>query len=352
MDYDIVLATRNRAALIQLSIPLFLAQSPPPRRLIIADASDDHASIAAAVRTATAGRSSHTEIDLFAAPRGLTSQRNRGIERSAAPVIMLPDDDSLWFPGSARAVLDVYERDVDGIIGGVSLHEVRTPPPGVLSDVPAARDQRSLSERLIYRLSPVRARIENMITPNPMEHVGARLLKRHTPPSWLPELDAVPIHTQLGFRMTYRADAIRQHGFDETLRDYALYEDHDASLRVLERHLLVMAMRAPVYHHRSPGARAPGRTTGVTLLLNLCYVTCRHSSVNSPARRAVRRYALMRLLQYIPRAHATFGRERLAGLRCARRHLQSLLSAPPDEVPARYRSALEACLKENPVSQS
>jgi len=53
--YDVVIATRNRAEALALSIPRLIAQSWPPSRLIIVDSSDNSAAVRAAVLAATDG---------------------------------------------------------------------------------------------------------------------------------------------------------------------------------------------------------------------------------------------------------------------------------------------------------
>ena len=42
LEFDIVLATRNRQQVLQLSIPPMLAQDRLPRRFIVVDSSDEH----------------------------------------------------------------------------------------------------------------------------------------------------------------------------------------------------------------------------------------------------------------------------------------------------------------------
>ena len=49
LDFDVVIATRNRPQALALSIPLILGQSRPPEKLIVIDSSDDHAAVAGIV---------------------------------------------------------------------------------------------------------------------------------------------------------------------------------------------------------------------------------------------------------------------------------------------------------------
>jgi len=343
MDYDIVIATRNRPEVLWLSIPTYLGQSRPPSAIVVVDSSDDHGPVREAVE-GTGRDAAGVRVECHHAAPGLTAQRNIGLERVESPAVMFPDDDSIWFDGTAEAVMRVYERDEEGVVGGVTMRQMRAPPPGVL-DSEAGRDRRTLSEKLIYRLSPARVKLENLVTPNPMERVGEDLTRARAHPAWLGELHATPVGFMHGYRMTFRTEAIRAAGgFDETLGAYGLYEDFDASLRVAAERLLVRAEDARVYHHRAPGSRANGLTTGVMLMLNLAYVTCRHSDPGSTPRMMLRRYATMRYLQYRLRARGTFGTERLEGFRRAMGHLEEMSRAARDRQPAIYARALEACL--------
>jgi hypothetical protein len=45
MQYDCVIATKNRVSALRMSIPLILKQDVLPGRLIVIDASDDHDSV-------------------------------------------------------------------------------------------------------------------------------------------------------------------------------------------------------------------------------------------------------------------------------------------------------------------
>jgi len=351
LDYDVIIATRNRPDVLRLSIPTFLGQSRPPSAIVVVDSSDDHDPVLASVEAATgvSGQASNADgirVECHHAAPGLTAQRNIGLARIESPVVMFPDDDSIWFDGTAQAVMQVYERDEAGIIGGVTMRQMRSAPPGVL-DSDEGRDRRNLSEKLIYRFSPWRVALENLVTPNPMERLGEDLVGAHGVPEWLADAGATPVGYMHGYRMTFRTEAIRgSGGFDETLGAYGLYEDFEASMRVASGWVLAMAQCARVYHHRAPGSRANGLTTGVMLMLNLAYVVCRHSDPGSMHRAMVRRYGRMRLMQYRLRSRGEFGRARLDGFRRAMGHLGEMLDAPRDAQPGIYARALEACLAE------
>ena len=80
-----------------------------------------------------------------------------------------------------------------------------------------------------------------------------------------------------GFRMSFRTEVIQQlRTSTRTSAATALFEDVDASLRVLDTHCLVAANRARVYHHKVPGSRDAERTLGEMYILNRGYVLSKH----------------------------------------------------------------------------
>ncbi|MEM9969502.1 MAG: glycosyltransferase family 2 protein, partial [Pseudomonadota bacterium] len=249
LSYDLVIATRNRAEALSLSLPLIIDQSVPPRRLIVVDSSDDPAPAAAAVAAATSGWGG--EVRLHHVAPGLTRQRNIGLGEVTAPIVFFFDDDALVHPGAAEDILSVYARDTDKQIAGVAAAEAKVPPGGSLPDQAWCMSD---THRKEARRRGLRHRLERRLTAlKPSIFLGATLNSRHEVPAWLDAFDAVPVEYMTGFRMTFRTAAIRAAGFDETLLGYGLDEDIDASFSAMASGLVVAARRARVYHHRALG---------------------------------------------------------------------------------------------------
>jgi glycosyltransferase involved in cell wall biosynthesis len=101
----------NRANALRMSIPLILKQDIAPDRLIIVDASADHQSVRTEVDQISEQIGFKNTIVLQSDAASLTRQRNIGLRLVEAPVVMFPDDDSMWHPGFASNVLKVYEAD-------------------------------------------------------------------------------------------------------------------------------------------------------------------------------------------------------------------------------------------------
>ncbi|RMH30117.1 MAG: glycosyltransferase family 2 protein, partial [Planctomycetota bacterium] len=295
MDYDIVIATANRPAMLALSLPLMLRQTRPPARLIVIDASDDPAPVERAVADATAG--AEFPVILERGPRGAAHQRNAGTRLAGAPIVFYPDDDSLWYPDTAEETMRVYERDEAGAIGGVAQADWPEAPIDLPRTGVAARP---LSERVKYRLASLRHRALNATIRHPLSIASDSILAGRSAPGWLENAGARLIPHLPGFRMTFRRSALPDPPFNEILRPpRTALEDFDLSLTVARAHLLAEAGRARCHHHRTPGPRADSVTTGLNFMLNLAYITCRHTEPGAPARRALKRYCRVFILEQL-----------------------------------------------------
>ena len=131
MFYDCVIATKNRLDALRMSIPLILKQDVLPGRLIVIDASDDHDSIKTEVRQISERLGFKNTIVAKSDASNLPGQRNMGLRLVEAPVVMFPDDNSMWHAGFATNVLKIYEADVRRQVGGVSGVGVPAPPLGI-----------------------------------------------------------------------------------------------------------------------------------------------------------------------------------------------------------------------------
>jgi len=343
LEYDAVIATRNRPDALALSLPLLVGQTRPPRRLIVIDSSDDHAPVAAAVAKSVTGWNGDLVIEHSA--KGLPLQRNRGLAHVTAPVVLFPDDDSLLYPDAAEQILAVYERDGDAAIAAVCGTEDLSPPPG-------------FKDALVYQLSPVhkrearfrrlRNRIEKRIRgAKPAIELGRLLTSNFRIPDWLNEMDAVQVEYMTGFRMSFRTSVIRPFGFDETLGGYALDEDVDASFTAARSGLIIAALRSRIYHHRFPGGRPSGFGLGVIEVLNRHYVIRKHvlaAGLDAGAakmfRGSLRRFFGMKLAASAAAIRTEFGRERIRGAIAGETAGSKLWQADAEELSAVYAAQL------------
>lgn len=341
MDYDVVVVTRNRPDALELSLPLMLGQHRPPARLVVVDASDDHPAVRQVVEAAT--QPYDVPVTLLASRAGTTHQRNVGLEHVRSPVVMYPDDDALWFPGAAEAIMRIYERDEQGAIGAVCAAPSPTAPPGVL-EAHQNTYRMSRRDRIKQLVGRQRAVVERVLFPDPFHLHGQSRWSVQPVPDWLEQENAVLVEWMTGFRMTFRSDVIKALGFNELFADYGGFEDVDASFRVMQQYLIVGARNARVYHHRRPGARSSGLGMGMRQVLNRAYLIRRFAPADAPARRRLGRYNWYKCLQYLLECHTAYGRARLRGAWRARRCVPALLAADDDELDQRYLELRARCL--------
>lgn len=346
-SYDVVIATRNRAAALALSVPQLMRQTVRPGKIIVADSSDDHDEIVRVVTEAvnSAGAGTPVELEIEHCAMGLPKQRNAGLARVTADVVIYPDDDSLLEVDAAEHMLRCYALDEAGDVGAVCSAEGLQPPEGVLETVEKPSYEVRPSDKLKLAVQKRRSQIERAVCPDPFVLHGTSRWGVRPRPEWLGAENAVLVEWMTGFRMSFRTDVIRSVGFDERLQAYAVFEDVDASFGVMRDKLIVGARNARIYHHKFPSGRGNGRFLGSMQLLNRAYVTCKHSGPGSDARRMLPRFSRFKALQYLGGMRSSFGRDRLAGARAAMPGVLAMMKAGPDELGAIYEREVARVLE-------
>lgn len=115
-DISVIIPTRNRADVLRLSLPRFLAQSLPPDRfeiIVVDDASEDDTETAVAEQ----GRA-NLFFSKLPGHRAAGFARNRAIERARGELLVFVDDDSLVEPDFLSVHLDAHRGLTDGIVTG------------------------------------------------------------------------------------------------------------------------------------------------------------------------------------------------------------------------------------------
>lgn len=226
-----IIATRNRPDYLVDTVQSLVGQTVLPRELCIVDSSDETPSRADIERLcAKAG----IELAyLHPAPRGLTVQRNIGVDRTTGDPVFLVDDDVWMAPDVHEQVLAEYGR------WGPELGGVRGVP-----------------------LRPV--------VPSRLLILWRRLFGMG---GWWPEasgkmrrgffaevvIDSAETHTLehfSGWFMSYRREVFEHERFDEHLSGYAFKEDVDFSYRLFKRgYVLVQTPKARIDHLRAHSQR-------------------------------------------------------------------------------------------------
>lgn len=335
MEYDIVLVTRNRPVILPISVPLMISQSKPPANFILVDSSDDHEAVKRTVGKLFVSNKPINFV-LSRSEPGTSHQRNVGLKHVTSPIVIFPDDDSLWFPDMAASLMRVYEKDVEEKIGGICAVESTHPPLGSISRKPYNINLTDRLKRLYQQyVRPLSLRY----FPDPLYYFEDNLAA----PPWLPGENANIQGPMAGFRMSFRTDSIRSMGFDESLGEYALSEDIDASLGILKKHLIVCAKNARVFHYTFPSKRADGKEMGMMQVLNRTYIVCKQNKPHSPAHERLLRFLIFRIFVYFLQSYSKDGREKFYGSLFALRYVNRLLHAETDDIHKTFCSLRNEC---------
>jgi GT2 family glycosyltransferase len=226
-----IIATRNRHDYLLETVRSLVAQTVLPAELCIVDSSDATPARAEIERLcADVG----LKLDyVHPAPRGLTVQRNVGIDRTTGDPVFLIDDDVRMEPDVHEQILAEYRRwgpDLGGV-RGVPLRPATTSRPLRLW-------------RRLFGMGGWWPEASGKVRPGFFfEDVTASAELRK-------------VESFGGWFMSYRREVFEHERFDENLSGYALREDSDFSYRVVKRgYLLVQTPKARIEHRKTASER-------------------------------------------------------------------------------------------------
>ena len=226
-----IIATRNRDDHLLDAVRSLIEQTVLPAELCIVDSSDETPARAEIERLcAEVG----LELDyVHPAPRGLTVQRNVGIDRTTGDPVFLIDDDVRMAPNVHEEILAEYER------WGPELGGVR----GVLLQPPTTSWPLRLWRRL-FGMGGWWPEASGKVRP------GFFFEDATT------SADVCRVESFGGWFMSYKREVFEHERFDENLSGYAFREDADFSYRVVKRgYLLVQTPKARVEHLKTVSER-------------------------------------------------------------------------------------------------
>lgn len=337
--YTIAIATRNRIDALRLSIPAMLKQTCRPTQIIVADSSDDHASIAHLVDEITTGSGIPTTI--IRCEKGLTKQRNRALEEVSQDIVFFPDDDSIWFERTAEHQLYAYAKDTKEKLSAVCAANSTTPPEGFLGTKSKPYTM-TTGDRLKLKIARYRYKIEDSFFIDPAKTLGRSFYPNLEVEPWMVENDVVPVEWMTGFRMSFRTSAIRAVGFATEFSDYSLFEDIDASFGVWKLGGVVGARKSKVFHYRSPEQRGNGFRLGLEQILNKAYIVAKHSPDDHPCRSQMIRFAKYKCLQYRLSAKDQFSKDRYDGAKLGAKLCKELIECSATNASGTYRRIVDS----------
>lgn len=343
LDHDIVVATRNRLDMLRLTLPLFIAQSRKANRIIVVDRSDDHRAVREFCDDLAVTAGAPIQVH-YGEAANLPAQRNQGLRHVTSPVVLFPDDDSMWYPDTAESILRVYDSDERELYGAVSAVDVYQ--PHVPLDDTAPRRQTRLTEQQV--VMNLRNRVEAWLFPQPFEVYGRARSADLAGPARAAGLTHPLVGTIGGYRMSFRSDTITRIGFDPVLGSrvgYGTHEDKDAALRVLRAgQLIAVAEQARVFHNAHPGKRAGGVEYGFFHIFNYAYICRKLMPEGSAGRRALAPYLRYKVTLYRLRRGDRYDRDVARGARRARRESAELMQTSDADLADAYARICDRAL--------
>src|SRR5918999_2116159 len=231
-DSTFIIATKDRPDDLLATVESLLAQTVIPQELCIVDSSEQTPTLKS-IQELCSKAGLHLDY-VHPAPRGLTVQRNIGIDRTNGDPVFLIDDDVSLAPDCHEEILAEYKR------WGSELGGVRAAPIN-----PARPPWYSVLWRRLFGFGgwwpEASGRLRSGLYIEAVsESVGVRKLDCFT-----------------GYFMSFRRKVFDFERFDEALSGYGHKEDIDFTYRVSRRFTLVQTPRAKCDHFRSITSRLP-----------------------------------------------------------------------------------------------
>lgn len=225
MRFSIVVCTYGRARSLEHLLHSLSAQTYRNFEVLVVDGNQDSSPVQAIVSSVS---SSALDVRHIPAPKGLTRQRNVGIEWSRGEVLCFLDDDVTMEPDFLGRVKAMLENPSMQDVGGLTGYDVLNYPSPV-----------TLRWKLRWLLGAIPS-----LEPGDADHLG-----RAVPVSFMaPYSGCRSVRWLSGFCMIYRRTAIGVSRFDEKLPTYG-GEDRDFSSLIGTQWRLLLCGDLHLRHH-------------------------------------------------------------------------------------------------------
>ena len=221
-----IIATRNRPDELLVTVKSLAGQTLLTRELCIVDSSED---TPARAEIEALCKESGIPLDYHhPAPKGLTIQRNVGIDRTVGDPVFFIDDDVWLAPDCHDEILKEYER------WGREVGGIRATNPK-----PARPPWISIAWRKLFGIGGWWPEASGKMRPGfwiegVSEAAGVRKIEYMT-----------------GWFMSFRREVLDHERFDEALSGYAHKEDVDMTYRVARRYTLLQTPKAKCEHFQT-----------------------------------------------------------------------------------------------------
>lgn len=255
---SLIIPTYKRPGEIVALLDHLLALSPAvPAEIVVVDGSPDEQSAEAVERWAGARELPFTLL-LIRSPKGLTLQRNVGIDVSQGEFVFFLDDDCLPQPDYFEAILNVFREDGNRAIGGVGGY--------ILNEAP--------------RPFPLRWRMRFWLGLVPENWECGRYYRTATS---IPACRVGPfagtrrVDILSGCAHAWRRSVFQVFRYSGYFHGYSQGEDMEMSMRVAQRWELRWCGCARVVHNHVPGGRPDGVEKGRMEVRNRYFIWRRYT---------------------------------------------------------------------------
>lgn len=268
LEWAVVIPTYQRESVLWRCLNSAIAQTLPPKQIIVVDGSPDWAKTKTRIFNELVPRAPTIEWQYVPANRlSSAAQRNQGIAVAVADVIFLIDDDSLMYPTCAEEIMRIYAHDSTHEIAGVMPFLDPLPP-----DRPAASAVPNGKIKIFDKLRVLKVKLRSfakkLIKDDNIFIPYHFTFPKYTLPPTLRGLAVHPVAMMHGARMTFRREILAKVQFAEFLERYAVNEDNDVCYRASQHGMLLHALNARLCHLEASQARLSRFTTTALWALN------------------------------------------------------------------------------------
>lgn len=262
---SLIVCTYRRPAAVQRLLDALDMQTTPPEEVLVIDGSEDNET-----ETAVRQRTGVRYFRVSQEDRGLTRQRNHGIQRARCSIVAFLDDDTVPEPAYFEEIRACFRRHpgaggIGGYIAGPRWHRVdrqSRPAPGVFrcGEWERREDYRWRMRKLL--------RLDSDSPPGWMPRSGHGRAVTFLPP----DAKDHQVEFVFGGASAWRHEILEAHWFSTFFQGYGLYEDLSFSLGVSRTASLYVCTAARLAHLHDEGGRPDSFRYGRMVVRNGWYV--------------------------------------------------------------------------------
>jgi GT2 family glycosyltransferase len=259
-DCSLVVPTYQRPEDLTTLLEALAALADPPAEMVIVDGTPG-THVEAAITAWARGRQLRFDLVYASSPKGLTRQRNVGIDLSSHPYVFFLDDDAVPLAGYFTGIRRVFAEDREhrvGAVGGAIVNQINRAIP--------RRWRLRLALGLVPRVEPGTYHHSGTSTPRGLQK---------------PFTGTKPVDVLPGCAFAFRREVLEQERFSEFFDGYSQGEDLEMSLRVGRRWKVISSGDARVIHKPAAGGRPGSFAKGRMEVRNRFFIWKRYSS-NAP----------------------------------------------------------------------